>query len=801
MARLEPPAARALVLAMAVTASLTMEVALNEGPRWLPPFWSAVTALPAAAVVWRLRHTGVARPGSIVQGLLLAILIAPVLWDPLARVLFHAGAPPHVLLLIGLRNLVLGLAALGGNAHCARLAAVASGCVVVFAYSMNAEPAVTAAVGAFVLLSTTWLAHHAWQASTGSAELPLPLIPTAGAILSIALVFGFAATATAHSIGYLKGFVPTSGGAGSSLAFARGGVSEGDDEVGAREDAQSLGYAESDIYLDSPEPTLYDAFNDLYGQPDPRRTFQRAIGLQSAQVREPKSRPSRNYEARKEFSTARQQPRATGTPRERDASALFYVSGHLPAHLRTTAYDLFDGVVWREAMEVRPKELPFAVQSLLGENWIRHIATRLPNVYGGSRRHTVRIGRIQTNRLPLPMEVERVRVEKVDRPDFFAWAQSGILRMDVRQVPAGTVVQVESRLPDPRRLRYWHFPPEQEVAPRRYASPYEAELSPAIASLARRWAGDLPRGWVQIEAVVRSLRAHCHHAPAPVQPGEVRNTVEHFLFHSRCGPDYMFASAAALLLRSLGYPCRLTAGYYAHQRNLDPRTQMAAVREQDVHFWAEVLLGSSPGRPWDLIWAPIEPTPGFELARPAPTAWETVIARLEELRNRVQRNAFWLAGVMGVVALAVRRRSTLLDMLVMALWRAWPTSNAQIVVHGAIRILELRARLAGVPRPAGVTLRRWYLRLCPRAQADMETLFALADRVQFGSPGLVGIPLPAVRRHCETALNAAPLNTLIPVRGRMVRSASGQARALLGAGLALTYGNWTLGQSRVRTHQ
>ena len=94
--------------------------------------------------------------------------------------------------------------------------------------------------------------------------------------------------------------------------------------------------------------------------------------------------------------------------------------------------------------------------------------------------------------------------------------------------------------------------------------------------------------------------------------------MSYFLFEQRRGDDYAFATAACLLLRSLGYPCRFVEGLYADPRRLDPKTQQTPVQMPgDLHTWVEVML---PGHDWIVV----EPTPGFDVLGPE----QSLLARL-----------------------------------------------------------------------------------------------------------------------------------------------------------------------------
>ncbi len=80
--------------------------------------------------------------------------------------------------------------------------------------------------------------------------------------------------------------------------------------------------------------------------------------------------------------------------------------------------------------------------------------------------------------------------------------------------------------------------------------------------------------------------------------------VEHFLFDQRQGYSEYFASAMAVLLRSVGVPARMVVGYTTGEPTNMPG--IYAVTDSNSHGWLEVYF---PG----YSWIPFEPTPGAEL--------------------------------------------------------------------------------------------------------------------------------------------------------------------------------------------
>ncbi|HEY8552353.1 MAG TPA: transglutaminase-like domain-containing protein, partial [Thermaerobacter sp.] len=110
-----------------------------------------------------------------------------------------------------------------------------------------------------------------------------------------------------------------------------------------------------------------------------------------------------------------------------------------------------------------------------------------------------------------------------------------------------------------------------------------------------------------IEAYLRTLR---YDPNMPFTP-EGRDFVDYFLFDLRRGYCVAFASAAVVMLRSIGLPARWVEGFIVSTGG-QPGTYL--VTPAQAHAWPEVLI---PGYGW----IPLEPTPAYPegplLAAPA----------------------------------------------------------------------------------------------------------------------------------------------------------------------------------------
>ncbi len=88
--------------------------------------------------------------------------------------------------------------------------------------------------------------------------------------------------------------------------------------------------------------------------------------------------------------------------------------------------------------------------------------------------------------------------------------------------------------------------------------------------------------------------------PPPQQPGT--DSVDQFLFVDKEGVCEHYVSALVVMLRSLGIPARVVAGYGTGDYN--PVTNLYEVRANDAHAWAEVYFPN-------VGWVPFDPTPGW----------------------------------------------------------------------------------------------------------------------------------------------------------------------------------------------
>ena len=160
-----------------------------------------------------------------------------------------------------------------------------------------------------------------------------------------------------------------------------------------------------------------------------------------------------------------------------------------------------------------------------------------------------------------------------------------------------------------------------------------------------------------------------------VPPGT--DPVDWFLFQAKIGYCEQFATAATLMLRSLGLPARLATVYSTG--DYDPVLNQSVVREKDAHAWVEVWFPNDG-------WVPVDPSPGY-VPLPStqfPDRWAASgLARLvPHLTIGAAPPVLASLGVLGVVPVGVA-----IALLV-------------VLAYAALRRIRVRRRLRGV-EPAG----------------------------------------------------------------------------------------------------
>lgn len=238
-----------------------------------------------------------------------------------------------------------------------------------------------------------------------------------------------------------------------------------------------------------------------------------------------------------------------------------------------------------------------------------------------------------------------LELRPVGAGQFFAHdAENGVV---LREGSAGRVEYVVRAL-DPR---FKPFEPDPDQ-PRKQSEPFE--VPPGVAEYARGVLNNLgiepDPAQRPVQDDVRAVRALENHLQSnftytlvdePVPRG--RDPTEWFLHDRRTGHCEYYASALALMARSIGINARVITGYVASDYN--EVTGQYLVRESNAHGWIEAEVAPD-------LWMTFDGTPPMDLHQihqPTPTLWRSVKMLYETAEYA------WTSAVIGFDVDAQRR--------------------------------------------------------------------------------------------------------------------------------------------------
>lgn len=743
------------LLAAATLAVVRIEMAWHRGTA---ATWVVVEILTVVGL-WLLmrKHTGIRQH---VQKYVLAYLLGTmgvlVAGTCVGRFLGRVSVPFEISLLLGVQFAAMVLALFSHVRRLSGASVLLSAFLLLFSMTMTGNRVVFLLAGAYGVAGLWWLMVAYWERiqvafAASHVEQCVPVrSAVVGASGLVVLVLTAILGTSSASTYVLSGFLPTSGGDRWSDPNARAGVEDGDALVAAQDEARSFGPVESDLFLDSEMPSLYDMFDETYGEPPrPKNKQQKAIALDAQTRTDNDQRVAKSQRSGREFSAVRRQKRQSRQQLEdRKSPAMLYLIGKTPLHLGMESYDFFDGRMWEHREGWREAKDP-EVRSRLGKPWAV-IRDWYSLIHRGTNCYGLKVINLKTSRIPSPPQLVELQIDKVDRSDFFAWTRDGMIHMPGQEhIPQLTVIHMHARQANLHALR------QRSDFSAEFAAEDAARLAPYLQTsvdrreLAEAWTAGVPRGWLQVDAIVDRLRNRFQHAPEVTAPESCRDVIGHFL-EIGTGPDYMFASTAVELLRTLGYPARLVSGFYARPERFDHRAGQTTVLASDVHVWAEVCID---GR----TWVTIEPTPGY---RP-PTEELTFQEWATALAWKCVRWCRWhlveiACTVLGMVLVVVFRRACM-DLVGWLVCSLLGLGSAEARLIWTIRLLEWRAWLVGRPRSPDQTLTSWYGQLIELAPDErrpaIASFFHWADRLLYSQRAIDTINAQDIRRACAAIVS------------------------------------------------
>lgn len=314
---------------------------------------------------------------------------------------------------------------------------------------------------------------------------------------------------------------------------------------------------------------------------------------------------------------------------------------------------------------------------------------------------------------------------------------------------------------------------------------------PKIALLAREVTAGLRSDSERAQALEHHLRTNYGYT-LQLLSEPVADPLAHFLFVRRQGHCEYFASAMAVMLRTLGIPSRIVTGFQSGVFN--PMTGWHIIRGSDAHSWVEAYIP-------DYGWTTYDPTPPDRnqtlaglwprlglYADAAETFWEewvlnynlerqlNLAAHMESSSRIARINWYerlttwfrtefnpqvlqrWIAIGAGIIAVAVA-----LLLYGPACWRWWVTqrrvmrilrgqvgaSDASILYGRMLAILKSR----GFEKPAWLTPME-FARILPDpgTAAIVEKLTGAYNELRFGGKPDAGVKLLALLHDLEAGV-------------------------------------------------
>jgi transglutaminase-like putative cysteine protease len=272
------------------------------------------------------------------------------------------------------------------------------------------------------------------------------------------------------------------------------------------------------------------------------------------------------------------------------------------------------------------------------------------------------------------------------------------------------------------------YPPPVLPLPARERTLQLPPLDRRIPELARSFTATSVTDLERARAIERQLRTRYGYT-LELPDKQLADPIANFLFTRRKGHCEYFASAMAVLLRSINIPARLATGFQSGVYN--PVSDLWLVRASDAHSWVEAWI---PGRGWTTF-DPTPPDPGARTSLPflntlslymdaAETFWQEWVVTYDIARQGT------LAGRMeqGAHRLGIRWFDS-----VTSVGTLWSRIGAQGVKRYGIGAAGVALSLLLAWMAAGPLLRgmRWRTRVARvrRGQASVADATLLYDRM------------------------------------------------------------------------
>ena len=205
---------------------------------------------------------------------MIAALACLPIAEQFAQRCFGLGDPWEVVALCCLQVASLGMGLVAQTRVAAGTSVLLSSFQLLFVSFAFPAPIIMLLMAIYTLTVLWWLMGNYWgrlqtQLATRTiSQMPARakvLLPVVGGLSLLLLLVSLVAPQRALVV--LNGFMPTTGGERWGDEYAQGGVGNGEILTGARDRADTVGPVDTNVYLSSQQPCLYDMISETYGKP------------------------------------------------------------------------------------------------------------------------------------------------------------------------------------------------------------------------------------------------------------------------------------------------------------------------------------------------------------------------------------------------------------------------------------------------------------------------------------------------------------------------------------------------------
>ena len=626
------------------------------------------------------------------------------------------GIATEILMLGSLAWVSVTAAVISYHARTIGLAVVTSGFLVLFTTCI-ADSSISL-LFAFLWASVClwWLASNQWERLQSSAAIDveithglrwIPILLGCGLfMLAASLITGRFAV-----VGKLQSqWMPTSGGNNGHDNFARSGVGDGEVVIAARSNPQTFAAIDTNFFIESPEPSLYDVISEQFGEPRKKSKWEPSQALDRREMNEDESKIAEANRSSQSFSIDRDPPQRSGTLDDLKSDAIMFWKGRAGVSLAVERFDAFDGHQWTKSNEstslLEPRTLKLDHMTWFQKQ--QESTSHIPEPVNGAISEALKFTKFRSPIIPTHGSIAAWRIDQVDRADFFAHTPDDCLTMTNREhVPDYTTVHFVNCEYDLDSIEGFLRIPHQ--------TSHSVACEASVTALAEQYADDPRRGWSQIIGVINGLRRDFkldRNMPSQEMLG---STIEQFFMTHR-GSDYLFATTAAMMLQHLGYETRFVTGFYTEPKHLDWTTGEIGILPKNIHAWLEVCVGED-------TWIPLEPSPGY-LQPHYNVSLSTRIRQAAPMLGLCSMIGLTICCLMWLV------RRQIFECCCRVLYFVTRSFDDRVRIAWLLYILDRRCRLISIPRPSNITPRNFYtLHL---TVPTVQNFFDEADRIFYG---------------------------------------------------------------------